>query len=99
MRSDHIISSSLLENKNTSKDCHFPRIQISQLKGLKEKNRIILWAEKKNTFFSGAYNELTSVQTYQITNVKGNTGDLLVNSIELRSPESENEKIRIVRVK
>lgn len=92
------ISSSLLENKNISKECHFPRVQIHQIKGLKTKNRIFFWTEEKNFLFSGTYNELLSVQAYQITNVKDNSGDLSINSLRLRSLENENAKVKIVKV-
>lgn len=97
------ISSTPADHKKMPKNCHFARVQISRLEGLKEKNRIVFWTEEKNTFFSGMYSGFAGIHTYQITNVNDNTGELSINWMRLQTLKNffpaEETKIKIVKIK
>lgn len=79
----YILSGFLISNAaglDWPQDCHFPRVPIIMLQGIKNSDgSIVLWAIQSQPIFGGVLNQFDTISTFEISNIKGKEGNLVTS--------------------
>ena len=81
------MTTSIVDNKNVAKNCHFPRVQIMHIEGLKKNDgTILVWNIEKIGFFSGVLEHFRAARTYVITCDKKHNCNLVIDYMGISLP-------------